>query len=164
MYSFSHLVQRTSAAYARMRKALATRAAASTASSLSSCAKEEISPTTMAPAESPSMAGSLMMKTLSWSTQLQVSSYSWGARWRVQWCLWMKFTFCVYWQLLLPVNRKYLFRSLLCLQVSCLWPTRDQTVMAPSSSSPRTKQTGWMENMWCLERWWRAWMCSVQWR
>ncbi|XP_054894562.1 peptidyl-prolyl cis-trans isomerase E isoform X2 [Poeciliopsis prolifica] len=65
---------RTSAACAHMKRGLATKAAASIALSLSSCAKEETSPTTTAPAGNPSTAESLMTRTLSSSTQLQGNS------------------------------------------------------------------------------------------
>ncbi|XP_047249095.1 peptidyl-prolyl cis-trans isomerase E isoform X2 [Girardinichthys multiradiatus] len=111
--------EKTFAACAHMKRALATRAAASIALSLSSCAKEETSPTTTALGASPSTAESLMTRTSSSNTRLQGSS---------------------------P------------------WPTLDPTLTDPSSSSPQTKQTGWMGNTWCLENWWRGWMCCVQWK
>lgn len=57
--------QKTSAASALRRKASASRGAASTASSPSSCVKLGTSPTTTALEESPSMGRSLMMKTSS---------------------------------------------------------------------------------------------------
>uniref|UniRef100_A0A3Q3VPT8 RRM domain-containing protein n=1 Tax=Mola mola TaxID=94237 RepID=A0A3Q3VPT8_MOLML len=111
--------ERISAACARTRRALALRAAAFIVSSLNLCAKAVTSPTTTALVASPSLAASLMMKTLS---------------------------------------------SNILLQGSSPWPTLDQTPTALSSSSPPIKRTGWMANMWCLEIWWRGWMCSVQWR
>lgn len=58
-----------------MKRGLATKAAASIALSLSSCAKEETSPTTTAPAGNPSTAESLMTRTLSSNTQLQVRNH-----------------------------------------------------------------------------------------
>uniref|UniRef100_A0A8C3VFH6 Peptidylprolyl isomerase E n=1 Tax=Catharus ustulatus TaxID=91951 RepID=A0A8C3VFH6_CATUS len=63
--------ERISAVSAPTRRDLASRAAASTASSPSSCARLETSPTTTAPAANPSMGRSLMMKTSSSSTQGQ---------------------------------------------------------------------------------------------
>uniref|UniRef100_A0A8C5UCN9 Peptidylprolyl isomerase E n=1 Tax=Malurus cyaneus samueli TaxID=2593467 RepID=A0A8C5UCN9_9PASS len=96
--------ERISAVSAPTRKGLASKAAASTGSSPSSCARLGISPTTTAPVANPSMARNLMMKTSFSSTQ--------GQGW-------------------------------------CPWPIPAPTPTAPSSSSLVTRQTGWMENMWC---------------
>uniref|UniRef100_A0A8C0A2I4 Peptidylprolyl isomerase E n=1 Tax=Bos mutus grunniens TaxID=30521 RepID=A0A8C0A2I4_BOSMU len=63
--------ERISAACAPTRRALASRAAVSTASSPSSCARAVISPTTTAPGASPSTGRSLTMKTLSSNTRDQ---------------------------------------------------------------------------------------------
>uniref|UniRef100_A0A2I2ZAC7 Peptidylprolyl isomerase E n=1 Tax=Gorilla gorilla gorilla TaxID=9595 RepID=A0A2I2ZAC7_GORGO len=68
--------ERISAACALMKRALALREAASTASSPSSCARVVISQTTTALGASPSMGRSSMMKTLSSSTRDQVY-YPW---------------------------------------------------------------------------------------
>lgn len=68
--------QRISVACAPMKRALASREAASTASSPSSCARAVISQTTMAQEASPSMERSLMMKTSFSNTQDQVSANS----------------------------------------------------------------------------------------
>ncbi|KAL0170023.1 hypothetical protein M9458_034619, partial [Cirrhinus mrigala] len=56
---------------AHMRRALDSKAAASTESFLSLCAKVEILPTTMAPGGNPYMDASSMMRTLSLSTHNQ---------------------------------------------------------------------------------------------
>ena len=69
--------QRISAACAPTRRALASRAAVSTASSPSSCARAVISPTTTALGASPSTGRSLTMKTLSSNTRDQVGSGWW---------------------------------------------------------------------------------------
>uniref|UniRef100_A0A8C0CF22 Peptidylprolyl isomerase E n=1 Tax=Balaenoptera musculus TaxID=9771 RepID=A0A8C0CF22_BALMU len=66
--------ERISAACAPTRRALASRAAASTASSPSSCARAAISPTTMALGASPSTGRSLTMKTLFSNTRHQACS------------------------------------------------------------------------------------------
>uniref|UniRef100_A0A8C9I6H5 Peptidylprolyl isomerase E n=1 Tax=Piliocolobus tephrosceles TaxID=591936 RepID=A0A8C9I6H5_9PRIM len=66
--------ERISVACAPMKRALALREAASTASSPSSCARAVISQTTTVLGASPSMGRSSMMKTLSSSTQDQVYS------------------------------------------------------------------------------------------
>lgn len=55
--------RRTSVPFALERRDLATRAARSTVSSLTSCARGETSPSTTAPGASPSMATSLRTKT-----------------------------------------------------------------------------------------------------
>uniref|UniRef100_A0A2I3RSI4 Peptidylprolyl isomerase E n=1 Tax=Pan troglodytes TaxID=9598 RepID=A0A2I3RSI4_PANTR len=68
--------ERISAACALMKRALALREAASTASSPSSCARAVISQTTTALGASPSMGRSSMMKTLSSSIRDQVY-YPW---------------------------------------------------------------------------------------
>uniref|UniRef100_A0A8C6FI23 RRM domain-containing protein n=1 Tax=Moschus moschiferus TaxID=68415 RepID=A0A8C6FI23_MOSMO len=62
---------------AATRRALASRAAASTTSSPSSCARTVISPTTTALGASPSTGRSLTMKTLSSNTRDQVGSDWW---------------------------------------------------------------------------------------
>ncbi|XP_037683550.1 peptidyl-prolyl cis-trans isomerase E-like [Choloepus didactylus] len=63
--------ERISIVCAPMKRALASRGAASIASSPSSCARAVISQTIMIPGASPSMGRSLMMKTLSSNTQDQ---------------------------------------------------------------------------------------------
>uniref|UniRef100_A0A5F5PHG0 RRM domain-containing protein n=2 Tax=Equus TaxID=9789 RepID=A0A5F5PHG0_HORSE len=66
--------ERTSGACAPTRRALASRAAASTASSPSSCARAATSRTTTAPVASPSTGRSLMTKTSSSNTRGQACS------------------------------------------------------------------------------------------
>uniref|UniRef100_A0A8C8AM52 Peptidylprolyl isomerase E n=1 Tax=Otus sunia TaxID=257818 RepID=A0A8C8AM52_9STRI len=68
--------ERISAASAPTRKALASKAAASTASSPSSCVRPATSPTTTAPEANPSTGRSLMMKT-SFSNTRGQGCYRW---------------------------------------------------------------------------------------
>lgn len=147
-----HLLQRISAACARTRRASASKAPASTVSFPSSCVKEATSPTTTAPAASPFTAESLTMKTLCSSTPLQVSACVRDGR------LFFLGVSC-------PRADPHHWRGeLSSTQVSSPWPTLGPTPTARSSSSPRTRRTGWTANTWCLESWWRGWMYFVQWR